>query len=65
MRTVVKVNAKLSLRLIKHHTKETYGESSGIGPYSFQLGNENKWSALRPDGLTLKRGTVPTMQEIG
>ena len=52
MRTVVKVNAKLSLCLIKQRAKETYGESSGIAPYILHLGNRNKRSALCPDGLT-------------
>ena len=39
MRAVMKVNAKLSLRLSKHHAKAAYGESSAIAPYILHLGN--------------------------
>jgi hypothetical protein len=54
----MKVNAKLSLISTQHHAKEPYGESSGIAPYILHLGNGDKLSALRPDGFTLRRGTV-------
>lgn len=39
VRTSMKVNAKLSLRLIKHHAKEAYAKSSGIASRILHLRN--------------------------
>jgi hypothetical protein len=44
----MKVNAKLSLRLIEHHAKEAYGDSSGIAPYILHPGNGDKWVSYTP-----------------
>jgi hypothetical protein len=49
MKIQVKVKAKLSLCLIKHHTMKTYWENGGIAPRIIDLGTRwTEWSASRP-----------------